>query len=365
MTTQQHIRAYMDWSYGETARLAANPLPQVSRMVTPLVDVPQLTDERAYQRFTAAAVECGYAGCNIGLTPVWQGAFSSDTLSRIRHRLPMRAAHGTSVKAAIRSGKPYAAFLEQDLAVLDSWDPGETWTVNYDLYAGNRGVLPQGTFRAELAVNERYLAAVLGENQTGGQLSILRSIVRAVAGQFRSRKRRVVFEIPGSRGWSMLPAVSAQSLRMITRILDTEYPEAGLCLDLGHMLTWTRTAAGWQRLTGLLEPLASRIAMLHISSAGTAVPLFRRAYESYYGGRYPAWHVRGLDMMLPVCEPEMLAGLQQLRGLLAGSPLLEVSEVRTPEAAIADYFPRERHCYGSNDRYYEALALHARSCGYV
>lgn len=329
---------YLAWSRAASAQLAntVRPLPLGGRTVS-VLDLP-LNGPRA--ALLAGAVAAGYRGVNIGLTPIWKGSVGTDEVAAINATLPIVAVHGTSIKAELRTGTPYQELLRRDLAALAEVDPEKKWLVNYDLYAGHVSASDfSDDFSTSLTATLRSLRTAFRlRDDMDDMRAVLRCIIQDLAAVFAPTGRRICFEIPGTRGWSLLPEVTAGHMAMICDLLDEYFPAAGLCIDVGHVLTWGRDEATLERTCAALAPYADRIRMVHISSAGSWQEDFLAAYAAGPGASYPAWHRAGLDLSLPVCEPEMLTLIARLRGM-CGQEVLEVSETRLPSAAVRDYFP--------------------------
>lgn len=340
MNVSSAAARYLSWSRTQS-RLLEPLLPIVTmhQTISPVLDIPPCSSAAAIDQLILSANKAGYSGFNVGISKLQNNEISYDTFQHLRSRLPVKAAHGSSIKRALKTGKSFKTILEEDLAMLEIYDPDNSWVVNYDTFAGHLPGLPwRRHFRATQDQNLKELVRAL-RIKTSGNLgfALLETIVSEVASVFRTSQRTICFEIPGTKGWSMYPDLEVSIIRELVRLFNTYLPEATLCIDVGHVLTWTRDNERLTQFVDDLDPYWRYVRMIHVSSAGSWANSFVSLYRQVYGDDRPLWHVKGLDLQLPVCEPEQCIMLQKMRNHYANA-VLEVSETRLPSLAIADYF---------------------------
>jgi hypothetical protein len=365
--TPQMIQEYLDWSYHQTQELAGRVQIHSRKPEVRAIDVPSsinTTEELRY--FAQFIVGAGYNCFHVGLTQVWQSEKRRHDIQGLQEKLPLGAAHGTSIKLAIKSGVSYEEIIANDLAVMDLLDPARTVPVNYDLFFGNvfNGVFP--LLYAEAAEKNVEQMGQLLKMETAQELDLIFKIVDAVLSVYSNNNRPIVFEIPGTKGWSLFPELTEQLLIHLIKRLELKKDTVGICIDLGHILTWAVQEEYLREISSLLMKYQSHIKMIHISSAGSRNALFQQAYNTYHGRVLPKWHVDGLDVMLPICEIEMTHILELIRSNFTRLPI-EVCETRMAEAAVLDYLPNTNVSLISphyRDLYYKALTYQSHILGY-
>ena len=163
----------------------------------------------------------------------------------------------------------------------------------------------------------------------------------------------------------MLPELTERNLALIAKAIEKHVPDALLCVDVGHVLTWSQERAVLDTYVSVLSAYKDKLGLLHISSAGSWPEEFTTMYRSVFGQNIKDWHVTGLDLQLAVCEEEMLYVIDQLRSMIGDREIIEVSETRFPELAIADYFSIPEGTHIKNDTYYDAITKQAVLLGYA
>jgi hypothetical protein len=280
--------------------------------------------------------------------------------------MPIRSAHGSSIKRALSTGKPFREILEEDSETLERYDRSKLWTVNYDTFAGHLpGLSWSDSFSETRICNLQGLTQALKiASASDLGFALLEAIISDVASIFRASGRKICFEMPGTRGWSMYPDLGAGTIRQIINLLETYLPEATLCIDVGHVLTWTKRKERLLRFVRDLGPYWRYIRMIHVSSAGSWTKYFVDLHRHIHGENMPLWHIKGLDLQLPICEPEQCFMLQTMRDHYA-DVVLEVSETRLPSHAIADYFKGHVDFTAIDDStYHQDLIDQGRILGY-
>ncbi len=201
--------------------------------------------------------------------------------------------------------------------------------------------------------------------------SVLERILRDIAGVYRGTGYRVVLEIPGTYGWSLLPEINKSNLEMMALLIEEIYPEARLCIDTGHLMTWLVVLPEMEKkkriveLISLFKEYKKYIRMLHISSASSWASEFVDLYQ-YVHGKKPLWHVKGLDVMLPIDEEEQLHMIRLLRDLISGNDeAIEVCESRYAGYAVQDYFSQVAFDFGMKRDYYKEIVMQGSILGYV
>jgi hypothetical protein len=353
---------YFEWLEGEEKVLQKRPLRQISQSILPVLNLPILNDSSFYDTLLHCFMKYGYKGINLPLTPLIRNKINSS----VWKKFPVYSAHGTSIKESLKSHKPYVFFLKQDLAFLDIEDPSKQWLINYDCYAGHLSKLNiQENFQLTQQENMMQICEELGLeiNKEAWQVFIDK-IIDDLAEVYGATSRSICIEIPGSKGWSMFPQITSEVLDYLILKVITILPNATLCLDIGHVLTWTKNSEEIKKVNDILKKYSSYFSMLHISSAGAWSKEFHELYKESYGDA-PLWRITGLDLMLSVCEPEMLELLASVRNILKGKTIIEVSENRLRSIAIKDYFPQVNTDLIDDKLFFEDLFKQANIIGYV
>lgn len=363
----KNINKYLDWNIKQTKRLIDNKFSiKRNNNSISVIDLPVFKTKQQYSKFVAAARQAGYKFLNIGLTPVWKNTMDNNLLAWTSREIPIISAHGSSIKQQIKTGTPYSYFLNQDLILLKKIDPHGRWQINYDLFAGQHGKTRISSSHKK--TKEDNIDLLLKElsisEKNDPHLLILEKIINDVAEVYKGTGRKICFEIPGTRGWSFFPEISELNLKFIVRKIKQRFPDASLCIDLGHVITWGRSKKHINNCLNILEKYKRHISMVHISSAGSWTKLFVEIFKQVNGSYYPDWHIKSLDLSLPIFERSMLGLLLSLRKLLV-SELLEVSETRLPEVAINDYLKSIDHSEINNEAYFDELLKQGKILGYT
>jgi hypothetical protein len=359
---------YLDWSHQQTFNLAKKiNLPKDSQVQRGL-DVPTLflTEEKV-ENFTELLNKTGYTGFHIGITRLWSGE-ESDLVSILFDRSRCVAAHGTSIKKSIKEHLAYEKLLIADRNAIDLFDSSESIPVNYDLFGGNL-LHPNLVDNFSQAGKENY--NLLSQKILGYQslevFELYSFIIKSVAKVYKRSKRKIFFEIPGTKGWSLFPSTHFIEWEKIIHLIDMLFPTASLCIDLGHLLTWQTTANDIKLYIQLIKQFSNHVDMVHLSSAGSRQAYFQEAYTSYYQDSFPDWHLNGLDLMLPIIEPEIVNMVSEIRKI-GFSNVIEISETRTDDVAIADYFPNLKLPFDNRyilDTYSALVKEQAKILGYI
>jgi hypothetical protein len=356
---QNKINHYLNFVYTQQKKLVEDCFVLSPWKGKRAIDLPPLPSEKLMSWYQLIRKN-GYNGINIGLTSFWNK--DNSIILQVIETMEILSAHGTSIKWQFRKNKPYRFALEKDKTILDYIDPLEKIPVNYDLFTGNLlKVLPEDFDKAVIENKRRISHKLSLDFSSDVEKEILTFIVFEVRSVYRNSKRPVVFEVPGTRGWSLFP--SPWSLHAVSELISRFYPGAKLCLDIGHLLTWKTNEITITDIINIVRPIVKKIDMFHISSVGSATQEFREAYEMYYGKLFPLWHVEGLDLMLAVHEKDMIELLQKLRDMT--DYVLEVCETRMPSMAIADYFAGYSLDFIDNTPYLSSLELQAKLLGYT
>ena len=277
------------------------------------------------------------------------------------------SAHGTSLKYSLKYGIPYQKILLNDKRSLDIFGK-KKMMINYDLFAGH---LPNlrftKNFKRTTIKNCAGISEKIGdyEGADSAENYILKHIIEALSIVFstKNEQRYLTLEIPGTKGWSMIPNPHLLQSDYILNILANFLPEAGITIDIAHLLTWGKDRDSIARAEAIIEKYAQKIRMLHLCSAGTDNSPFRKLYKKIYKNRYPKWHISGLDASLFIFEPTMIHLISYARKRIK-RPTLEVSESRLPSLTVEDYFPNNK-IKTDNEWFYELLMSHAKILQYV
>lgn len=325
-------------------------------------DIPHDMSAEELAAFNQALLEMGYTGLHIGLTSLWNKR-NEQFVSEIK-KIGFGAAHGTSVKWQLRTGSDYSAAVRYDKRIIDELDPSGTVPLNYDLFAGNVGQSLSNDMVKEHDRNAILLANALHLKSEARQeaFAVMSYIVKTVREVFKNSKRTIVFEVPGTLGFSMFP--NPNQFKRLRTLVASQLPNALFCIDVGHLLTWQNATMSTDQLIQSLEPLRGVIGMMHISSAGSRNKYFNTAYKIAFGQNTPDWHIDGLDLMLAVHEEEMLPLVAAVRTMQTTTGLIEVCETRKPSAGIADYFNEMYKGSFDDSPYITSLKLQAQLLGY-
>jgi hypothetical protein len=366
MKTADEIEKYLSWSFEQTRTLfERNYSVKINHNSIPVLDLPSFKTEKEYNQLIKTVARSGYYNFNIGLTPIWLKK-NCLTIKTIK-KMPIISAHGTSIKNEISTNIPYRESLMKDLKTLDLIDPAKKLLINYDLFAGH---VVELNFSDNFAKTKSKSAILLNNNlgilsaEITPELLVVNRIIQDVAAIFKKSKRKICFEIPGTKGWSMFPELSIFNIDYIFKQIKKYIPSATICIDLGHAITWGDNSKDFKMIKKIVNKYKDSISMLHISSAGSYYPAFINAYKLQYGNKYPDWHIKSLDLALPVFELPMFNLLNLLRNEISGK-LIEVSENRLPSAAIKDYFPDYIKVNFDKKRYYKGLFEQGKILGYI
>lgn len=337
---RERIEEYLKWNIKQTEdRFLVDNICHPKNYAVQVLDLPIFEDEKKYFNFFKIANQCGYQLLNIGLTSLQDRKIKYDTLKIAeQHGMRFVSAHGTSVKRAIKQGTQFKEILENDLYTLEKIDPLKKMIINYDCFAGH---LPNLKFVENFEFtkdqNIKQLAQSL-DIKIESEHSFIEYIINNLAKVFVDTERKITVEIPGTKGWSMLPEITYKNLSFLSNLIDDIFPKCKITIDLAHLLTWSKQTGFLAEAVEMIKPYQEKIAMLHISSAGADNHYFINAYKLIHKNRYPTWHAEGLDLSLFVYEKEMLYLISELRNMLKHD-FYEVAETRLPSVAIKDYFP--------------------------
>lgn len=356
------ISEYSKWFEREEKVLQKRTLKKIPQSILPVLNLPIINDSSFYDTLSSCFVKYGYKGINLPLTSLIRNEINSS----VWKRFPVYSAHGTSIKESLKSHKPYVFFLKQDLAFLEIEDPLKQWLINYDCYAGHLSKLNiQENFQLTQQENIIQICEELDLKINKEAWKVLiDKILDDLAEVYATTNRSICIEIPGSKGWSMFPQITSDVLDYLILKMKTTLPNATLCLDIGHVLTWTKDSTEIKKVNDILKKHSSYFSMLHISSAGAWSKEFHDLYTEVYA-EAPLWHITGLDLMLSVCELEMLDLLASIRHILKDKNIIEVSENRLRSVAIKDYFPQVNTDLIDDKLFFDDLLKQANMIGYV
>lgn len=327
-----------------------------------VLELPIFAGDSTYNTFFEWALSSGYRSLNVGLTSLWEGRISVDILNDARKRgLSISSVHGTSIKRAIKNKISYSEILKRDRDTLSIIDPGKSMVINYDLFAGHLPSLVfSESFEQTYEDHVELLCSALGISSDNPYF-LSEYIIKQVSGVFKDTYK-ISFEIPGTKGWSLLTPIDEGYLSFLDNAFHAYLPNAQLTIDLAHLLTWTKDIDMLMRIHELFRRYQQRIGMLHICSADSDDEKFVALYKSVHKNKYPDWHIRALDVSLFVCEDEMVDLIGKFREYV-DHPFLEVSETRLPSVTIADYFP-EYTTTQFDHLYKEGLLMQGKLLGY-
>jgi len=321
--------------------------------------LPDFKKSNDLLKFFSTLKHSGYNGISVGLTGSWDHSYAKKLKSLLRsNNVEINAFHGTSIKKALKTGISYSQILKRDYGAVCILDPQNNRVINYDLYAGMETKLFK-SFKKTRESNIREITNKL--TIKNDELKIIKYIICEVAKIFKNRK--VVFEIPGAKGWSMLPELNISSFRKIAILIKKNMPSAGICLDLGHLRTWAKNTDDFKKYFKFLSKISPQITMIHIASASSDSLKFQKLYVSVHGDGLPKWHIIGLDQMLSVDDPVFLDAINILR-LHRKNSLIEVCETRYFGMMIKDYFENINYDFGYLRGYFREIRQQASILGY-
>ena len=359
---KSNITKYLDFVYTSQKELVETGkcLPHTSNKR--YCDIPPHMSFSKLEKFVRDVKTIGYSGVHSGLTSIWSKP--NEKYITILKKVGFGAAHGTSVKWQLCTGNLYETAVKNDRQVIDRLDPTETVCLNYDLFAGNLAQELSVDRNVSSVKNADLLVAALGLKDNELSISqIMLYIIKTVRKVYKNSQRPIVFEVPGTLGVSMFP--SPKHFIEIRNLLKKVYPEARICIDVGHLLTWMHSGMSLKSLSESLDLLKGTIGMIHISSAGSHNHNFKCAYVKEHGKHIPDWHIYGLDLMLALHEKEMLLLIEKVRLQQKNSTLVEVCETRNPTTAINDYFKTIPMSDIDDTPYFMSLKLQAKLLGYI
>lgn len=363
------FKRYLDWNENNIrAIISRGVFCDKSKFVTPVLDLPILKNDTAYCRFFTHAREVGFEKFNIGLTRIWNKKLPRDFF-KVAKKIGINfvSAHGTSLKYSLKFGVPYGKVLFNDKNSL-SLVGKNGLIINYDLFAGH---LPSLSFTKNF--KKTSLQNSLGLSREIGQTNFLQDpekyivtfIIKNLANIFTTENERrcLTLEINGTKGWSMLPSPGLLLSDYILYNLKTFLPEAGVTIDVAHLLTWGRGKDSMLKAKRIVDKYRHILSMLHICSAGTDNKFFLALYKSVHKDKYPNWHINSLDASLFIFELEMINLISYIRKKIR-HPFLEVSESRLPSLTIKDYFP-DSGINTDDEWFYKMLMSHSKILRYV
>lgn len=359
---KQHLNQYLDFVYATQNQLANNRIVLKNTINKRYCDIPPGMNEKQLITFQKEILKMGYTGLHTGLTFLWQ--YPNKTYVSTLKKIGFGATHGTSVKWQIKADESYSEAIKNDKNILDIIDPSEQVPVNYDLFAGNLGQSLVDNFTDASSQNAQLLVKKLNLKKKDqlDAMRIMEYIVETVKKEYYGSKRPIVFEIPGTQGWSMFPSPSQFS--KLNTMVKSIFPQALFCIDIGHLLTWKQSDVSLKSLLDSVSLLKKTIGMIHISSAGSTHPDFKFAYQQEHLSNNPDWHLNGLDLMLAVHEKDMIDIIKEIRLQTRGNNVIEVCETRKPSTAIADYFQTMPLHEINDEPYLMSLKLQAKLLGY-
>lgn len=367
MLNPKLVRDYLDWSDKGTERLLKSAVLKRTEKVCAVLEAPAFSDPQQSERFVEAALKANFHATNLSLLKFSKNLYKPPQLELINTHLKPLSAHGSSIKREIKTGISFCKFLAEDLKILKKLNPKRNLTVNFDLYAGHlKNLFLKPSFNKTQTENINQICQILKlKGNESPSFLLLQKIIQDIALIFKNSGFQITLEIPGSKGWSMFPEINPESLQDIMNLIEKYIPKAGLCIDVGHVLTWSRKPKELNEYLYTLKKFGQQIKMLHISSAGSWPSSFVRLYRTTYGKQNPLWHIKSLDVALPICEKQQLSIISQLREMANKKELLEVSEVRTPTDAIEDYFPGFDLNFIKNSPYFTNIIKQAQILGYA
>lgn len=367
---EEDIKRYLEWNRYESRNLNRLKInADLRAKVIPVIDFPSCLTKNDCNKVIQSARKAGYKAANIGLSKILHGHFSDQSISYINNKLQIVSAHGSSIKYELNTGKSYNSILKSDLSLLNKHDPKGLWVVNYDIFAGHsKKLLFSKNFAKSQRQNIKFLnedLKILSNKYRSEGFKLITHIICHVAKIFRGSGRKICFEMPGSKGWSMFPDINSSTLQDVIDIKNEYYPESFLCIDVGHILTYTRNLNKLTQYVKLLKKYKEHLIMVHLSSAGSWVKHFIKLYQKIHGFEFPLWHVKGLDLQLPISESVQLEVIKMLRKTYS-DVIFEVSETRMPLVAIEDYFKGYFDINAvDNSVYHEELILQGKNLGYI
>jgi len=231
--------------------------------------------------------------------------------------------------------------LGEDLKLLENIDKNFEIPINYDVFAGHDpNIIFQSDFRITYKNNLKFLKEKLNIS-SNNKYCVSEYIIREIAAIYKNSKRQIFFEIPGSKGWSLMEDLNQEYLMYISQLIDEYLPTAKITIDLAHVITWHSDTKELARIADSLSFLADKISMLHISSAGSEAARFVELYKHWQFKKMPNWKIHGQDLSLWVFEEKMMVLLQQIRNILPNIKF-EVLELRTPSSVLEVYFPDKK-----------------------
>lgn len=363
------FKRYLDWNENKIRTIINHGVfCDKSKFVMPVLDLPILKDGAAYRRFFTHAREVGFKKFNIGLTPIWNKKLPRDFFKIAKKAgINFVSAHGTSLKYSLKFGVPYGKVLLNDKNSLSLIGKNKL-IVNYDLFAGHLpGLSFTENFKKTSLQNSLDLSCKIGRTNflQDPEKYIVSFIIKNLANIFTTENERrcLALEINGTKGWSMLPSPSLLLSDYILFNLKTFLPEAGVTIDVAHLLTWGKGKEATLKAKRIVDKYSHILYMLHICSAGTDNKFFLALYKNVHKDKYPNWHINSLDASLFIFESEMIGLISYIRKKIR-HPFFEVSESRLPSLVIKDYFPNSG-ISTDDEWFYKMLMSHSKILRYV
>ncbi len=328
------------------------------------IDFPSELDNSNQEQFCREIDRCGYDGVNLGLTPLHEDAKRKDVKNTLnKSGIRINSYHGSSLKNEISKRKKYKYFLEKDLESCNALNDGKPASINYDLFTGKM-VKPSKNMNLTKNQNIHLICKTIQISL--GEFEIYRYIIDSISKVYSKTQHKIYFEIPGTLGWSMMPKPDIKTISRIISLIDSIFPEASLCIDLGHLVTWYDLSEkkDLNKVKKLLSNISKNIGMIHISSAGTNNKLFHSLMSKNYGD-LPDWHTFGLDLMLPIDSQHMVELIEYIRLLKKGDNLIEICESRYYGKSVKDYFEGMNYNFTDISNYYYELKNQAIALGYT
>jgi len=321
---------------------------------------------QAYEilKFIQIVKSNGYDGFCCGLTSLWKQPKELKNIKKIQKSIKLNACHGTSIKLSLKTGNPYKEILKKDLQVLQQIDPDNKVTINYDLFAGKETDLHK-TFHKTRNENIKTICNKLNINHKT-EKRIISRIINDISIIYKETGRKIVFEIPGSLGWSMLPCLKPNMVNYIIKEINKQLPNASICIDLPHLYSWQKVF-GKELINNFFKTIKQNpkcFTMMHIANQGSNDIDFISLYHLVYGKNIPSWFINGLDLMLPIDDTSIIKMIKQLRDIGKESKIIEVSEVRPFGETVKDYFDVIDYNFTYRGDYFKLVRLQARMLGY-
>ena len=310
-------------------------LNKIWKHITSALDLPlEFSNKDFYGDFNKYFKLSWYKWINVGITSLWWNKKIIKKIIDSWHKII--SFHGTSIKKTINNWILYREVLKRDLEVINDFWLKKTH-INYDLYAGHSSDLTfSRTYKKTFINNINNICSKLNIQWKNKLQLLIKYLITEIDEVYKNTNHIIYLEIPWSKWWSMLPEITNDNIEYIVSLINKSNSNIKLCIDLWHVLTWSRNTKKIEEYMKILEKYWSYIWMVHISSAWSWRKDFIDLYKIYYNNKYPLWHIKSLDLQLEVSEWIMLDLIKQIRKI--SNNIIEVSETRLPSRGILDYF---------------------------